>query len=757
MRKKIMGIILTASLLIASVAAAVSANDETLSITTLDNKSALPETSAVYTINSKLSDEFSKIAQSTTHELYLNEKTLGIQVKDKLSGFVYSSAGEDSEGLNQTWTNFMYSGITLEYMNDKQKVIRKPITISNAKIELTKKENGFTANILYEEENIALILDVVLEEDEVIAAIPKESIKELGSMKLQNIYLYPFLGATKGIENDGYFFVPDGSGALIRTNQKELMTSSPYTKRIYGSDYGMLDFNALAENNMLKEPEQIYLPIYGNILQPQQQGFAVVIEEGEEYADIEAYVNGISTPYNFITSKFVFRQTYKQPVDQKGTVMLANQSNRNEMDIKVRYHFLSGKNADYTGIAKYYQNYLAEKGILSSLEDKEKNIPEKSVLEENTLEKSILEKNIPMKVEFVASELEKKLIGHSTLVMTTVEEMEEFLNDLRENGIERFKVVVRGYGLDGATGSKPSEIKLSKKVGNKSEWNEFITDVKEAGDEIEFYVDVSIGYETGGSYSEGKDVVQGINKDLIFNYYYGDYQYLGSHFIQKQLISQGKKAKDLGLNGIAIDSSGYHLFSNWNKKNLTTRSRAKEQLVQAEVDGLKFSYYRPNAYLLSKTNAVYDIPMSSSQYMIFTDTVPFMQMVLKGYIPYYASASNFNADTTNDLLKKIEYGAYPSYYLTNKDSIELYNTSSAWLFTSEYSVWKDQMIEEYNILNRVLSKVEGASIIRHSVPASNVMKVEYSNGVTILINYNETAVLIDGKTIEGKDFAVITK
>ena len=54
--------------------------------------------------------------------------------------------------------------------------------------------------------------------------------------------MYPFLGATKGTQNNGYFFVPDGCGALIRTNQEELLVTSPYVKRVYGNDFGMGDF-----------------------------------------------------------------------------------------------------------------------------------------------------------------------------------------------------------------------------------------------------------------------------------------------------------------------------------------------------------------------------------------------------------------------------------------------------------------------------------------------------------------------------------
>lgn len=737
MRKQLIAVAAALVLTAAGAAFLALAGENGPELTTLDNKSTQVENSTVYEVGTARSEQFEELCESETHELYLNEATLGIQVVDKKTGFVYTSAYEDTEGLNETWSNFMFSGVTIEYADKKNKVTRKPLTLSDASIALSKRADGFDAKIQYVEAGISLQLSVTLDGSDIIVTIPKESIQETGELKLQNIYLYPFLGATKGIENNGYFFVPDGCGALIRTNQEELLVTSPYVKRVYGSDYGMGDYNPMTQENGLVEAEQIYLPVYGIILQQgaeHGQGFAVVLEKGEEYADLEAYISGLSGPYNFMTQKFVFRQIYKQAVDQNGTVMLTNQEKRNVMDIAVRYHFLTGEEANYTGIASYYRNYLMEQGVLK---------PEESRTE------------IPMKLEFLGAELERGMFGYSTVVMTKFQEMQKIAAELREAGIKAQTVVVSGYGKEGASGSFPSIIRLNSKLGSQTSWDKFVSEVQEHGGTVELYMDVMKAYDTGGSYSQGKDVLQQISKELVKDYYYNPFYYLGAHFTVEQLIKQGANAGKYGVDGIAVQTSGTRLFSNWNKKNAMTRNEVKEAIIESAATGISKSFYAPNSYLFGQTKAVYDIPMESSQYLIFTDTVPFLQMVLKGSLPYYAPASNFNADAVNEQLKKIEYGAYPAYYLTMEDPIALYDTTSAWLFTSSYEAWKEPAIAEYHLLNEALTPVEGAYLISHTMVSPGVAVSGYSNGIKLAVNYNETAVSVEGVTVKAKSFAVI--
>lgn len=67
------------------------------------------------------------------------------------------------------------------------------------------------------------------------------------------------------------------------------------------------------------------------------------------------------------------------------------------------------------------------------------------------------------------------------------------------------------------------------------------------------------------------------------------------------------------------------------------------------------------------------------------------------------------------------------------------DTPSGWLYTSEYDLWRETIIEEYASMNGALQAVKDAYIVDREVLATDVIKVTYSNGVSIIVNYNDAA------------------
>ena len=96
---------------------------------------------------------------------------------------------------------------------------------------------------------------------------------------------------------------------------------------------------------------------------------------------------------------------------------------------------------------------------------------------------------------------------------------------------------------------------------------------------------------------------------------------------------------------------------------------------------------RVNSYLWKYTDEYFDIPTSCSQYLFETDTVPFLQIVLKGSMDYYAPYANQGFYTTESILKMAEYGCYPSFMVTASDNHSLTDTPleiSLWIFGGLY-------------------------------------------------------------------------
>jgi hypothetical protein len=106
---------------------------------------------------------------------------------------------------------------------------------------------------------------------------------------------------------------------------------------------------------------------------------------------------------------------------------------------------------------------------------------------------------------------------------------------------------------------------------------------------------------------------------------------------------------------------------------------------------LKSELGMPNAYLLNAAQSIIETDVESSAYYLAPYSVPFYTMVLSGSTVSIRKPLNLNYEA-DMALRLIEHDVNPSFLLTGADSIALYQTSSSYLFSSQYSSWKDKII-----------------------------------------------------------------
>lgn len=85
----------------------------------------------------------------------------------------------------------------------------------------------------------------------------------------------------------------------------------------------------------------------------------------------------------------------------------------------------------------------------------------------------------------------------------------------------------------------------------------------------------------------------------------------------------------------------------------------------------------------------------------------------------------------------------------------LVKTPSKDVYTSEFKIWKKEIIREYQTIRQTLGQVKGAVIDHRDVPQTGVVEVHYSNGKTIIINYNDSPYSVNEVQVKAKGFAVI--
>ena len=487
-------------------------------------------------------------------------------------------------------------------------------------------------------------------------------------------------------------------------------------------------------SSMLNPAEQIYMPVFGIVQEEGKSGIFGIIQGGAEYAFVEAYAYGKEIPTNMVTAKFVYRETYSRYLNQAGTTLISNQPMRNSFDAQVRYTFLSGDEANYSGMAATYQKYLVDRGVLT--------------------DGNATQSGVPMNLEILFSEQKAELVGTSTVVMTTLEEARQMISELQAQGVSRLNVMIRGFSKDGASAAAPVDGSFNKEIASASQWKAFVEECAASGVEVTFYADIARGYEGIDNFNVRKDVAANYNELQLRSWENGIFYYLAPRAVSQKMANAALALKNNGVSSLALDLVGNNLYSSWSKNNTNTRTETMEIFAGLSAEGMKTGFYTASAYLWQNADAIYEMPSSHSGYMVFSDTVPFMQMVLRGYVDYYADYSNFNADRQKDLLQMIEQGACPAWIVTGQNSLELLNTPSNWLYTSEYTVWKGEMVDEYRYLSEALEPVAGAKILRHENLDDGVVQVTYDNGVSIVINYTNRTFNRGGIQVKPLSFAV---
>ncbi|WBL14659.1 DUF5696 domain-containing protein [Sutcliffiella sp. NC1] len=682
---------------------------------------------------------FESVAENGTLKVFVHPDSLALKIVDKRSGYVWSSGlEEDGEyRLNTRWRNMANSAVTITYVDDKNKETSEDLITNGVKPNVQKVEDGFIADIEYKNAGISFQLQVTLEEDSIVVHVPKEEVKEERNTMLVSMRLYPFLGAVESDNIDGYMFIPDGSGALMRFGERT-SANSPYQAFVYGEDEGFSQVLSSGTGD-ISPPQKITMPVFGLVHGAQQNALIHIIEGGNYNSELIAYPAGVSTDFNWMYSEYHYRYQYFQPTSRSMSGYKTYQKDRNQFDIQQRIAFLADEEADYVGMAKYYQKYLVDSGKLAKNED-----------------------IADVRLEFLGGEVKKGLIWDSVLEMTRISELPTYVEKLQQQNVDKINVVYRGWSKGGLTGTLPKKFPIEKKLGSTSDFEDTINRLEGKNIDLSFYTDYTKAFRGASGYSGSTDVARKINGETMqYKTYDRDYYLLSPAVALEMAEDDVKGFEKLGISNIAIDTTTNTLFSDFNSKNKATRYdnvgyiTEMHQLLSNEIGSL--SLYEPNDYLWSVTGRYYDIPMYSSNYSFATDTVPFVHIVLKGYVPYYAPFSNFYFNKDEEVLRMIEYGANPSFYLTTEPSHLLMKTPSRDLYTSQFSVWEQEIVNQYELVQESLGQVEGATIESRYVHKDGVVEVTYSNGVSIIVNYTNQTFVQDGITVEATDFKVLNK
>lgn len=683
------------------------------------------------------------VAANDNYELYLKEESLSIIIKDVKTGEIMESVVSDAtelQNVNDTWKGFLQSGVVVEVQEDTN-TMQKKAGVSNADISVTYVEGGFKAKIDYPTYEFGFELEVLLYDDGSITAyIPESSIYENSEkIKIGNIFVFPMLGNSCLDEKEGYMFIPDGNGALIYLDDKEGKFDSGYTQKVYGSDIGIGESYVLSllwdKYETHNDSESVLAPIYGMVHTDSKLGYLAVIEAGAEEATIMATPNGAYTDYNWITSSFRKSATYIQPTSNSGG-SVTKVTDRIQYDIKIRYMFVNGDEANYTGLANKYRDYLIEQGELTEKED-----------------------SFNVRVDFLGSDVENWLLSKKSISMTTTDNIREIYKDLQSEGVIDILSLYKGWQDGGIYNLPVTSLDVEGAVGGKSDLKKLLKETEDMGISMYLYTDGLRGNPDtdNTTFNTVKKMDKRLYTESTYMTVYDKMVFWTPDKSVSNVESLTNSLKKNGIDNLALSGISNTLFtytiSDTMKTRLTTEYIYDTMYEDIDKD-MNLILCEPISSYWKYTDSFVDMPVADSDYIYTDQSIPFLSIVLKGMVPMYSDYINFEANEQEYFLKLVETGIYPSYYITYEDSSKLIYTNSSDVYTSKYDTYRDRIISTYKELKAIDDKIQGSTIVNHEILDNGVVAVTYDNGVRILVNYSEKEQIAYGETVDAMSYKV---
>jgi len=343
--------------------------------------------------------------------------------------------------------------------------------------------------------------------------------------------------------------------------------------------------------------------------------------------------------------------------------------------------------------------------------------------------------------------------------MTSFQQAKMIADKFKDNGIDALQISLIGWSK-GGYGIYPDIWPPERKLGGALEMKKLLDYTSENSIQVFLRTNAIDAIADNKTFSKRNDVViqgnglpaTGFNKDRFILSPFAYFERI------KKLINIIPVEDGTGL---ALEKTGKMLYHDYNKNNPSSRTQTMNTwgatLLLANNQNKPVGVEGGNVYALKYADYLFNIPVKSSGYHITDETIPFFQMVVHGMIPYTSEPGNLAYDLTIQKLKWIEYGCMPFFELSYEDTTKLKYSRYNRLFNSQYEYWLNTAVDIYKEFNDRLQETWNTEMIKHEKLNANLVKISYSNGAVLYINYSDEDIIQDGYRIGAKDYIVIDR
>ncbi len=679
-----------------------------------------------------------KVAENDDLIMHVDEYTGVIALENKANGYIWWStplnANRDTRATPLLATE-LQSSMVLQYGDSISFATTNQRSRDAAELKVKEITDGVEISYAYDKSGITVPVTYKLCDGYMEAAVDctkiKETQLEAGKVATQLTMLGSFGAGAP--DEEGYFVLPDGCGALVEFNNGKEKAKN-YAQKVYGRDITAVQTTKPAVT------EKILMPVYGIV--KEDNAMAVIIDEGDGNATLNTAVSGQSlSSYNICNFSFLLRgsDTYTMAGNHGGTLTVFEEGSIKTENIRLRYYPIAEKDADYVDIANVYRDYLLTDGGV------------KRNAKPDTTE---------MFVDFYGGTMKSKsVLGIPVTMktsMTSFDEAQEIVSGLVDLGVEDMVVVYNNWTNEGISGKADNKAKPSGTLGGNGAFNDLTDYLAEQG--IAFYPSVNNKeFKSGNGYYSFTDTAIRISgsysRQMTYNLSYGVQD---TSVTTRSLLSPvsftelyGKLAdrySKKGLTGVSLGEMTSTLYGDYGKAAMSrddTMAALQESYQLLSDAGVSLLADTCAAYAFPYAERISDVPLQSSGFDLFDADVPFYQIVMHGLIPYSGTAINGSADSGNAFLTSVATGCNPAYDMIYAEASDLKDTELDTYFYSHYAFWQETAAESYQLAAKVLSGVSDQLITDYQRDG-DVSVTTYENGTVVTVDYAEETITVDG-------------
>jgi len=499
--------------------------------------------------------------------------------------------------------------------------------------------------------------------------------------------------------------------------------------------------------------------VYGTktVITEEDHGFLAIIDEGDSMAQLTTSHRNASSEYSSMQVTFYPRSsdTYNMSdaisVGQNTEIKVV--SDRKYVgNYKIKYIMLTDTEiavengisnyyeCSWVGMAEAYRDYLEYTGVISRIAESEADA------------------NIPLYIEtFGTVETVEKILSMPVNVMTpltTFEDVKTMYTELsdaidkemaaikdpvsvgeKNQGFSNINFRLTGYANGGMFSTMPYHLNWEESLGGASGFQELVETAREEGFGI--FPDFDFAYVSETALFDGVSLLDHAVKtidnrytsrrvyDATYQNYVGYYELaISPAFFARFVTKFTSNYMKYNPMGISVSTLGTALNSDFDEDDPYNREDAMQFTIDAlrQISLLRNEYGEDmqimvdggNSYTLKYVDHIVNAPLNSSNYNVASNTVPFVGMVLHGYMNYAGTPINEEGNLKAALLRAIENGSGLYFKLSyqNTDVLKEFNRLSD-NYSIRYDIWKDDVVDMYVELNDLLSDLQTKLIIDH--------------------------------------------